>query len=355
MSSPLLILAGETAYEQIAHQGLDPSLFSTVVGASGGAKMLGLTHLDRYVFGEYLAGSEHPLELIGSSIGSWRHAAAAAPDPIAALTSLQERYLNQDWDENDPRSATKIVDELCDWVLGSLASPEVMQHICEHPRYTTHVVTARGRGLNNNSAGPLLAAGMGLSATANLCARGALSTFFQRIVFSTGASRAFEFRDFATKHVPLTTPLLKTALLASGSIPFLMSGQRNISGAPSGHYWDGGIIDYHFDFTNNTGPGLVLYPHFTHQLVKGWFDKPLKWRRNAAKHMKRVVLLAPSPAYLEGLPYGKIPDRKDFKRIPRPQRLSYWRKAMAASEMLAERFDEAVRSSDPLSQIAPIR
>ena len=354
MSPPLLIWAGETAYEQIAKYGLDPSLFSTVLGASGGAKMLGLTHLDRYVFGEYLAGSEHPIELIGSSIGSWRHAAAAAPEPVAGLTSLQERYLNQDWDENDPRSATEIVDELCDWVIESLVSPEVMQHICDHPRYTTHVITARGRGLNNNSAGALLAAGMGVSAIANLWGRGALSTLFQRVVFSTGSSRAFDFQDFTTRHVPLTPSILKTALMASGSIPFLMSGQRNISGAPAGHYWDGGIIDYHFDFANQTGPGLVLYPHFTHQVVKGWFDKPLKWRRNAAKHMKRVVLLAPSPAYLKALPHGKIPDRKDFKRIPRPQRLSYWRQAMAASEMLAQRFDDAVRSSNPLSYIAPI-
>ena len=198
----------------------------------GAPDVPGLTHLDRYVFGEYLAGSEHPIELIGSSIGSWRHATAAAPEPVAALTSLQERYLNQDWDENDPRSAAEIVDELCDWVIESLVSPEVMQHICDHPRYTTHVITARGRGLNNNSAGALLAAGMGVSAIANLWGRGALSTLFQRVVFSTGSSPAFDFQDFTTRHVPLTPSILKTALMASGSIPFLMSGQRDISSAP---------------------------------------------------------------------------------------------------------------------------
>ena len=70
MSPPLVIWAGETAYEQVARHGLDPSLFSTLLGASRGVKMLGFTHLDRYVFGEYMAGSEHPIELIGSSIGS---------------------------------------------------------------------------------------------------------------------------------------------------------------------------------------------------------------------------------------------------------------------------------------------
>ena len=44
-----------------------------------------------------------------------------------------------------------------------------------------------------------------------------------------------------------TVEHLLSALHASGSIPFVLTGERDIPGAPPGQYWDGGIIDYHFD------------------------------------------------------------------------------------------------------------
>ena len=89
---------------------------------------------------------------------------------------------------------------------------------------------------------------------------------------------------------------------------------------PDGHYWDGGIIDYHFDFANCAGDGLVLYPHFSDQVVTGWFDKALSWRRNSQRNsngrpaLDNVVIVAPSQAYIAALPYGKIPDRSDFQK-----------------------------------------
>ncbi|MGB0693264.1 MAG: patatin-like phospholipase family protein [Pseudomonadales bacterium] len=352
---PLTLLAGRSAYAAIASRGWQPDIFSAMVGASGGAKLLGLTHLDRYLFGTYLQQSDQPMELYGSSIGSWRHAALTAPDPLKAITELQERYLNQAWDEDDPRSPGEIVDELCEWVLDGYCTEAVQKHLSEHPRFTTHIVTARGLGLNNRGKSLGLGLGMGLAAIGNLASRRLLAAGFQRVVFSSGAATTFNFQDFNTIHVPLTPPLVKPALLASGSIPFLMSGQRDLAGAPRGLYWDGGVIDYHFDFSNHRSAGLILYPHFTRHVVKGWFDKSLPWRRNQPTLLDRTVVVAPSENYIASLPHGKIPDRKDFSRMSQVDRMNFWREAMASSQALADAFHEVVTDRDPLRYLASPR
>ncbi|MDA0977488.1 MAG: patatin-like phospholipase family protein, partial [Proteobacteria bacterium] len=182
---PLTILAGRDAIKRIERDGWSPELFTALVGASGGAKLLGLTHLDRFLFGDYLQQTSHRMDLYGSSIGSWRHAALASPEPLAAITGLQDRYLNQQRDENDRRKPHEVVDELCDWVLDSICSTENASHICNHPRFNTHIVTARGLGLNNAQRSLRLGLGMGLAAIRNTLSREQLAKSFQRVVFST--------------------------------------------------------------------------------------------------------------------------------------------------------------------------
>lgn len=357
---PLTIVAGKHAAATIAEKGWDPAIFSSLVGASGGAKLLGLGHLDRYLFGHYLQRSSQPMHLYGSSIGSWRHAALAAPDPLQAITALQDRYLNQPWSEDDSRSPSEIVDELCAWVLegvlegvlDGVLQQETCNAICSNPRFTTHIVTARGLGFNQSLRKPAIATGMAVAAISNAINRRWLSRSFQRTVFSSGPSLGFEFKDFDTTHVTLTQENLRQALLASGSIPFLMSGQRDISGAPPGHYWDGGIIDYHFDFANATDRGLILYPHFTDRVIKGWFDKALPWRQYNNGPLDNVVLIAPSAEYIASLPYGKIPDRKDFQRFSTDNRLQHWREAINRSRELADAFDKVVNATDPLARVS---
>lgn len=345
------MLAGPTACQRLSNHGWSPQLFDTLVGASGGAKLLGLTHLDRYLFADYLQQTDHPMELYGSSIGSWRHAALAAPDPGKAVVELHERYLNQAWDEKDTRHPSEMIDGLCHWVLDGICDDAMTAHVAEHPRFTTHIVTARGLGLNGRPRGIALGVGMGISALANLASRRLLASGFQRVVFSSGAARTFQFDDFSNLHAPLTAAGVKAALLASGSIPFLMPGQVDVPGGPPGHYWDGGVIDYHFDFINHRGDGLTLYPHFTDKVIKGWFDKKLPWRTNAAALLDKVVILAPSSEYLASLPYGKIPDRNDFARLSQSERVAYWQEAMDSSKQLAAAFHEIVNADDPLKYV----
>ena len=352
MTFPLHVFAGSQAKAELEQNGWRPEIFSALVGASGGAKLLGIAHLDRAIFNNFLCQSDHPMELYGSSIGSWRHAALASGDTATALKELQDRYLNQTFDPDDPRTPREVVDGLCEWVLDGFINPAIAQAIVDHPRFTTHIITARGKGLNNREADTFLGLGMATSGIANAVYRPLLSIGFQRVVFSSGPATAFNFKDFDSLHVPLDASSLKPALTASGSIPFLMSGVPNIGSAPPGHYWDGGIIDYHFDFSNQAETGLILYPHFGQHVIKGWFDKKIPWRRNSADLLSRTVVIAPSQHYLSELPNGKIPDRNDFSRYSTAERLANWQTAVEHSRLLAEAFEEVVSATNPLDFVA---
>lgn len=66
----LSVYLGREAARRIADQGWSADLFSLLLGASGGPKWLILGHLDRLLFGDFLAAGERPLSVLGSSIGS---------------------------------------------------------------------------------------------------------------------------------------------------------------------------------------------------------------------------------------------------------------------------------------------
>ena len=133
--------------------------------------------------------------------------------------------------------------------------------------------------------------------------------------------------------------------MASGAIPVFMRGISNISGAPKGTYRDGGIIDYHFDIPF-LGPGgsegLVLYPHFSEQVIPGWFDKKLKRRKPAMEHYSRVLMLVPSIEFVADLPCGKIPSREDFRLFSNTERLNIWQRVVHETERLADCFQSII-------------
>ena len=81
-------------------------------------------------------------------------------------------------------------------------------------------------------------------------------------------------------------------------------------------------------------------------MVPGWFDKFLPWRHADAARQARTILIAPSRAYLQHLPQGKLPDRSDFKSFAGhdQQRRQYWRQATAESQRLGDAFCELVAS-----------
>ena len=114
---------------------------------------------------------------------------------------------------------------------------------------------ACSRGPAASDRRPVLATAMAFAAAANIVTRTSLAWQMRRTSFhSAGEHSPFlHLRDLPTVHRTLTPDNLRAALLASGSIPLLMEGER-IPGAP-GVYRDGGIADYHLDLDYGPGPG----------------------------------------------------------------------------------------------------
>jgi len=347
-SGALSVYLGKRAAAVIGKQGWHPDLFRLLLGASGGPKWLILGQLDRLLFGDFLTRGKRELSVLGSSIGAWRHACLAQADPLAALDRFEQAYLQQSY---SPRPTTTEISAASARILEHLLGDGGAEDIVSHPRIRSHIVTARGRGPAGTTQPALLATAMGAAAIGNSLHRRLLNLAFQRVVFHSGASPAPELglTGFETAYTPLRRATVPLALHASGSIPFVLKGERDIAGAPAGQYWDGGIIDYHFDLRECRGDGLMLYPHFRADITPGWFDKFLPWRKAGISRLDDLVLLCPSRAFVASLPLGKIPDRSDFKRLSQDARVAYWRECMARSRALAEDFAALLANRDPLA------
>jgi Patatin-like phospholipase len=355
-NSVLTIRAGKRALARIQSAGLSAADVEIVPGAAGGPKALGIAGLDRALFGEWLPAAPGVRHLIGSSIGAWRFAAACRSDGMKALDEFARAYTEQSYPHRPTRRF--VSQSARDMLAGLFAGRE--DEILAHPHYRLHVLAVRGRWpltRDNRFSTPF---GFGMAAMANAIGRRHLARFLDRTVFhdSRDAPQFLEtrrFDAFRTHAVALDRTNLGEALLASASIPLVLEGVTGIPGAPSGIYWDGGIIDYHLHLPYHHAKGLVLYPHFTDRIVPGWLDKPLWWRQARGEWLDNVVLVAPSREYLAKLPYGRLPNRGDFARFAGDDagRMKYWRSAIAESDRLGEAFLEFARRPDP-SRIAPL-
>jgi len=62
----LVIRAGPRALERVRRDGLDPAMVEVIPGAAGGPKGLGIAHLDRMLFGEWLPSAPRVRHLVGA-------------------------------------------------------------------------------------------------------------------------------------------------------------------------------------------------------------------------------------------------------------------------------------------------
>ncbi len=349
-SRALAVYAGRRAAERIREEGWHPDLFDVLLGASGGPKWFILSQLDQFLFGDYLQRRTKPLSALGSSIGSWRHACLAQEDSAAAVQRLEHSYLNQRY------SAKPDIDEISTRsreTLHEMLGTNGVREILANDKIHSHIVTARGRGPAASQRKAVLGSAMALAAFTNAASRRLLPAWFQRVVFHStdSAQPQLALHNFNTHYAALNEDSLAPALVASGAIPFVLEGWRDIPGAPQGYYWDGGIIDYHFDLRPYRNEGLILYPHFRGDLTPGWFDKFLPWRRHAPEDFDNLVLMCPSQEFLASLPFGKIPDRNDFVKLTHDERVAYWREAVARSAALREDFSALIEQADPLAGV----
>jgi hypothetical protein len=395
----LEIHAGPVALRHIREHGLAGSDIRLVPAAAGGPKGLILNALDRYIFGDLLAGPGPGVHLVGASIGAWRMATACLDGAGAALQRLGIDYIEQRYEHapgklpNPDQTSLAFGAKLADHFGGREGE------ILSHPRFRLHVLASRGRRLLQHVGArhqrperrSALVLGFAAAYAANSVSRRALGGWLERVVFSDPREPLpLRLDDYTTRQVPLSVANLQPAVLASCSIPFMLRAVRNIPGAPDGAYWDGGLTDYHLHWpyaglnsplsdavehivaparaapfdgiepgrANSSDPpsrraALVLYPHFQPRLVPGWLDKKHIRRHRHTPGLDNLVLLCPSRRWIASLPGGKLPDRDDFTRLidDDDARIALWRRGLAESQRLADEFADWLARGTPVDRV----
>ncbi|MBL4821240.1 MAG: patatin-like phospholipase family protein [Gammaproteobacteria bacterium] len=348
--SSLSLYAGPKALKKIQAEGLSSKQFKVMAGASGGPKWFVLYGLDRYLFGEFFADREDTLATLGSSAGAWRLSCLGTSDPVGAIDRLAKLYSTEHYSAKPtPKEITDKARDMLHKVLG----PDGGRELVENKIIKQHIITDRCRGLLNVNSKIFLGTALALAAASNLINRRLLSLYFERVVFNNHEHpcELAGLKDIRTVDAKLSEENVYDVLIASGSIPLVLEGERNIAGASAGLYLDGGITDYHLDVPFHGSDGLVLYPHFYPRVIPGWFDKHLLWRKVDKRYYDNVLLVVPSRGFVDSLPYKKIPDRKDFEKLEYSQRVGYWQTVLKESQRLADDFAAMVDSGRGLENI----
>jgi hypothetical protein len=312
-----------------------------------------LSQLDRAIVANILPRLRSPVHLIGTSIGAWRFACYAQSDPQAAIERFEDAYIEQQYsDAPDIHEITAKSREIVRILLGE----DGVQKILDHPIFRTHIMTVRARNIAASEQRFVLATSLVLAASLNAVSRRTLAWFFERALFFDARDLPpfFDVEGFPLQRVMIRRDNLEDVIVATGSIPLVLSGVRDIVGATAGIYRDGGVIDYHLDLPHSDPDRLTLYPHFFDRIVPGWFDKKLSWRRPDPVNVDRTIMVSPSDEFVAKLPNNKIPDRTDFARYVPSERIRVWRTVVGECERLAEEFNEVIEKGELESRLMPL-
>ena len=349
----LIFKAGTAALETVRRDGFAVDRIGTIAGASGGAKWLVLSQLDRAIVSRVLPALEAPVHLVGTSIGSWRFACYAQHDPLDAIERFEDAYIYQSYSAKpDIREITAKSREILTVLLGKSGAQEIL----DHPVLRTHILAVRARHVAALDSRWILGGVLAAAASLNAVSRRSLRLFFERVLFFDARDLPpfFDIDDFPLQRVRIGVDNLDDAIVATGSIPLVLSGVHDIARAMPGVYRDGGIIDYHLDLPLGDGDRLTLYPHFFGRITPGWFDKRLPWRRADPANTDRTILVCPSPEFVARLPNAKIPDRFDFRRYAPSERIRIWRRVVSECQALADEFADVIDKDELGSRLVPL-
>jgi len=343
----LCIRAGKRALEMIRDGGFRFDRVTAYAGPAVGPRWLVASGIDlAFLRNGTLASKSRPVLLTGASAGAWRFAAWLQPEPEKSYRRLIEAYIGIPCDRRStPASLKKGIQETINAYLEDDAIPFALAH--DH--YRLAVTTARARNFAASETPWVQKWGLALCYALNRINRRHLFRFFERVVFYSGP-RPPQFclrPGFRGAAVALNPINFKHAVLASGAIPLLIEGVSDIYGAPRGVYRDGGIIDYHIDHNYAAKEDdVTLLVHHEDRVIPGWLDKKIKGRRPAAGALDNLLLIAPSPEFVQTFPGGKIPDRDDFLTfIDDPAgRILNWRKVVETCAPLGEECIDLVDS-----------
>lgn len=333
----LSVYAGPVAHKKLQEEGFHPQLFNTVLGASGGPKWFVLAGIDRVMVSEFLINGTQKTDFIGSSAGAFRFGCLTQSDPVSAINLLAKHYSETVY---SAKPTVQEISQKAESLINTILPRDKITEVLKNPRFKASFIVARCRGLTVHENKLLQNTGLLVSAVANAVSRKLLGAFFERFIFSVDELHLpiDDPYNIPTAKVRLSENNMINALLASGAIPGVLKGIKEIKGAPRGMYRDGGVTDYHFDLGVSQNEGLVLYPHFFSKPAPGWFDKMIGWRHPHKSSYDNVVMVVPTDDFIQGLPYCKIPDRHDFVNMAPEQRLPYWKTVLSESDRLGEAF-----------------
>ena len=355
MIGNLTLKAGPRARAILREEGLDLERVRVLAGASGGPKWLVLSGMD-LALADLLENRRTELLCIGSSIGSWRLAALAQEDNRSAIRTFEEHYIRQVYDRRP--SAREVTSE-SRRIQDAYIPDESIASMLQHPTMKLGFLAAKSRWPGSSDSLPAQASHLSLAFLANAISRPLLASFFERTLFhSPGFDAAIIGADaFPPRTVPLTERNFRDAVLASGSIPLVMEGIRDLADTPPGTYRDGGVIDYHMNVPFAVGDDeIVLMPHFFEHMTPGWFDKKLRWRKTSPKGVENMVLVAPSTDFVASLPGGKVPDRTDFAAYHGrdEERMKVWRGVVERCRVLGEELTELSQTPGSKIRVRPL-
>jgi hypothetical protein len=342
----LRIKAGKRAYELIRSGGFHWDIVTTYFAPATGPRWLIAAGFDLSLLKHEILGRSKPLTLIGASAGAWRFAAWVQPEPEKSYRTLMDDYMALTYQRTD--TPETILQSMQD-VLNRYIENDALSFALANKNYRLAIITARAKNLLSSEVIPIQKLGLGICFLMNAIDRSNLDYFAERIVFYNGHKPpAFCLKpDFRGRFIPLTEINFKHAVLASGAIPAVIAGVKNIYGAPAGIYRDGGLIDYHL--SQNYAPKedeVTLYFNHQERIIPGWLDKRLSYRCPPEHSLDNVLMVYPSDEFIASLPGGKVPERADFATfVDRPSdRMNNWRQAVRMTEPLGEQFLELVES-----------
>lgn len=355
MSQPRLFrcLVGGEARRQLESSGCSPDSFRLLLAASGGPRWLGLVGIDRALVRFLRQRRSGRLPLLGASSGAWRVAAMACDDDGATYDELEEAYIGQRY---EGKPTPHQVSQTCRAYLQAIFTPERLSHAVRNSPFQANITTTifRREGL---SRARMLAAIAGLPIL-NALDRRMLSLLLERGLFSAGPHPegspllgSPSWDAFPTRSVALDASNFVPALLASGSIPFVLAGESAIPGAGRGHHVDGGLLDYHFE-VETAGP--IVYPHFSAEPLPGWLDKFPPYRRLSPSARSKLCLLLPSPEQLARYPGGFYPGRDDFYRFSNDERIRRWRASVGENAELERELTACLEAGELLRYAEPL-
>ena len=309
--------------------------------------------LDQFLFEEWLPQSSQPIDLIGSSIGAWRYANYCKPSFRQAFDDFERVYFGQTYKDN--ATFKDISDEIYR-ILDAIFPDGCETDILNHPRYRINIFADACRGLVKYDQPFILGSSLLAATLLNTVNRKTMQWFFKRYLFQHQHSPQLIGNDrFQNTSVTFDADNLKSVILASGAIPLVVEGVT-IPGHDKTCFRDGGLLDYHLTLNYNLESGIVLMPHFSPKLVTTWLDKYTPWRAPDTSGMENVLIITPSKEFIASLPYGKIPDRSDFKRFEGDDisRNQYWRECTERSAELASALAMVIESGEIVDKLEPL-